>query len=96
MKKKDFKDLKEKSIKDLKKMVFEKKSEVGKKSMETLSGKEKNPKLVRNLKRDIARIMTLISEKEIVEKLGVKGEGQKVKVEEKEKKVKKVKKEEEK
>lgn len=95
MKKKDFKDLKERSIKDLKKMVFEKGSEVGKKSMETLSGKEKNLKLVRNLKRDIAKILTLISEKEIIEKLGLKNESEKIKVGE-EKGVKKGKKEEEK
>jgi ribosomal protein L29 len=74
MKRKDFTDLKTKDTKALKKLVSDKKLEIAKKQMEVFSGKEKNLKLVTNLRREIAKILTLIREKEIVEKLNMKGE----------------------
>lgn len=76
MKRKDFQDLKNKDIKDLRKMVFAKKAEAAKKKMEILGSKEKNLKSFRNERRDIARILTLIREKEIIEELNKKGESQ--------------------
>ncbi len=61
------KELKEKTIKDLKKMAFEKKLEMGKAKMKS----DKNLKVSKNLRRDIARILTLVKEKEIIEKLKI-------------------------
>lgn len=76
MKSKDFKDLRNKDIKALTKLVIEKKTELDKKMMEIKSGKDKNLKVGVNLRREIAKILTLISEKQIIEKLeGVKKEG---------------------
>jgi ribosomal protein L29 len=69
MKRKDFIDLRNKTIADLVKMVSEKKFEAKKAKMSILAGKEKNLKAYRNLRRDIAQILTLIKEKEILEKL---------------------------
>ncbi len=69
MKKKDYTDLKSKSVKDLLKMVSAKTNEAAKKQMEIAGGKEKNLKVVANLRRDIAQILTLVKQKEIVEAL---------------------------
>ena len=74
MKRKDYTDLKEKTIKELTKMVSVKKAEATKKKMEILSGKEKNLKLHRNLRSEVAKILTLIREKEILEKFSPKEE----------------------
>ncbi|OGM10596.1 50S ribosomal protein L29 [Candidatus Woesebacteria bacterium RBG_16_36_11] len=68
MKKKDFESLKEKNISDLKKMVFDKKKETSLLFAKTKAGQEKNTSKMRNIKREIARILTLITEKEIIEK----------------------------
>ena len=72
MKIKDFKDIKSKELKDLKKVLSEKKKDAAKKRMEIFSGKDKNLKLSKNLRKDIAQILTLIREKEIMEKLNKK------------------------
>jgi ribosomal protein L29 len=69
MKTKEFKDLKTKSVKELKKMVSEKKTAIMKSKMQVFSGKEKNLKLSKNLRDEIAKILTLVKEKEIMEKL---------------------------
>lgn len=53
MKKKELSNLREKTIKDLVKIVYEKKTEASN----------------RNLRREVAQIETLIREKEIIEKL---------------------------
>lgn len=74
MKKKDYIDLKGKELKDLKKMVSEKRLAAQKAKMEILGGKEKNLKLLTNFRRDIAKILTLIREKEILESLTPKKE----------------------
>lgn len=66
MKKKEFNELKNKSVEDLIKMVSVKKAEAGKKVMEAFSGKEKNLKLSSALRRDVAQIKTLIKEKQIL------------------------------
>ena len=67
MKKKEFTNLKDKSIKDLMKMVNTKRVEVAKKAMEASAGKEKNLKASWSVRHDIAQILTLIKEKEILE-----------------------------
>lgn len=69
MKRKEFTELKGKDIKVLLKMAFEKKAESLKIKIGMSSGKEKNLKVLKNLKREIAQILTLIREKEILAKL---------------------------
>jgi ribosomal protein L29 len=69
MKKKDFDQIKNKSREDLEKVVSEKRAELT--ETNTLSGVsgEKNKKKAKTLRREIAQILTLIKEKEIVEKI---------------------------
>lgn len=74
MKKKEFNDLRGKDIKDLRKLVMDKKLESEKAKMKILSGKEKNFKVKKNLSSEIAKILTLIREKEIIESLQPKEE----------------------
>jgi hypothetical protein len=50
-------------------MASDKGLEATKKKMEILGGKEKNLKLHRNLRSEVAKILTLIKEKEILEKM---------------------------
>jgi ribosomal protein L29 len=69
MKKKDFIDLRAKDLKALKSMAMAKKLEADKMRMEIVGGKEKNLKATNNLRHDIAQILTLVREKEILEKL---------------------------
>jgi len=69
MKRKDYIDLKGKTIAELTKMVSLKKTESVKKKMRILGGKEKNLKMHRNLRAEVAKILTLIREKEILEKM---------------------------
>ena len=69
MKRKDYIDLKGKTVAELTKMVFAKRTESVKKKMQILAGKEKNLKVYRNLRIEIAKILTLVKEKEILEKI---------------------------
>ena len=69
MKRKDYTDLKTKTVKELIKMASDKKIEAIKKKMDILGGKEKNLKLHRNFRAEVAKILTLAKEKEILEKL---------------------------
>ena len=69
MKTKEFKDLKNKDAKALIKLLAEKKVAISKGEAEMYAGREKNLKVVRNLRREVAKILTLIKEKEIMEKL---------------------------
>lgn len=69
MKRKEFNELKNKKIEDLNKMVVSKKLEAEKAAMKIVGGKEKNIKLERNLRTEIAKILTLVREKEIIESL---------------------------
>ena len=74
MKRKDYTDLKGKTIAELTKMASLKKTESVKKKMRILGGKEKNLKMHRNLRAEVAKILTLIREKEILEKVQPKEE----------------------
>lgn len=69
MKKKELTDLRAKDIIALRSLVNEKKTLATKKQVEIAGGKEKNLKVASNLRREIAKILTLIKEKEILETL---------------------------
>ena len=69
MKTKEFKDLKAKKVEDLEKLVIAKKLEHAKVKAKMAQGGEKNLKVAKNLRLDIARISTLISEKQFIEKV---------------------------
>ena len=74
MKKKDLTSLKSKSIEELKKLVAEKKLASETAQLKVIAGQEKNLKARKNLRIEIARILTLITEKGIVEKESLKKE----------------------
>ncbi len=67
MKKKDLQELRKKEIPELKNLAEEKRLEIERVRAEIVSGREKNLKKVKNLRRDLAQILTLIKEKEILE-----------------------------
>lgn len=78
MKKKELTDIKGKSIKDLNKLVFTKKLEAKKSKMNTVAGKVKNLREFKNIRRDIAQILTVIKEKQIFDMIKeVKGDNKK-------------------
>lgn len=68
MKRKDLVDLRSKEVKDLNKILGEKKAELEKVMVNVPAGKEKNLKKANNLRRDISQILTIIREKEIRKK----------------------------
>jgi ribosomal protein L29 len=74
MKKNDFKSLKTKKVDELKKTVSAKKLELLKLLSNKVSKGDKNLKKGRNLKKEIAQILTLIGEMEIIGKLETKKE----------------------
>ena len=65
MKKNDYKNLKTKKAEDLKKMISEKKLELLKLLSNKVSKGDKNLKKGRNLKKEIAQILTLVRESEL-------------------------------
>lgn len=69
MKKKDLTEIRSKDLKALEKLAFDKKVEASKAKMSIISGKEKNLLAFKNLRRDLAQILTIIREKEIIESL---------------------------
>lgn len=64
MRKKSLEDLKSKDLTELVKEAQAKKLEIAKADVEMRAGKEKNLKKVKNLRRDLAQILTFIREKE--------------------------------
>ncbi|HEX6976995.1 MAG TPA: 50S ribosomal protein L29 [Patescibacteria group bacterium] len=64
MKKKDLKDLKEKSNSELVKMLNQKRREVGEVYGKVKVGRENNLKKARNLRLEIVQIMGVLSNKE--------------------------------
>lgn len=76
MKKKELSGLKNKEVKDLKKLFWSKKLDVQRVKMNIAAGKEKNLKSFKNMRRDIAQIATVIKEKEIVAKIQSKEGGE--------------------
>jgi ribosomal protein L29 len=68
MKKKDISSLRTKSKEELIKMLTEKKLEANKAKAEIKAGTEKNLKKVTNLRKEIAVILTVLTEKSLMEK----------------------------
>jgi len=71
MKKSELNLLRQKDLKELRGLVEEKKKEAVKLFAKIKSGKEKNVKSLKILRKDIARILTIIREKEILQEKGV-------------------------
>lgn len=67
MKRKELQELRQKDKAQLLKLVREKKKELVKEAADIGLGRAKNVKAVRNLRRDIAQLMTILREKEIIE-----------------------------
>ena len=74
MKTEELKKLREKDTKELEGMVVEKKRELANSYANRKASNESNLKIVKNTKRDIAQILTIIREKEIVQNLKEKEE----------------------
>ena len=66
MKKNDIADLRKKELKELEKMLEDKKMQMYKARTDVKTGKEKNLKKAKNIKREIALIATLVREKEFM------------------------------
>ena len=77
MKTKEFKELKNKEVKDLTKMLNERKNSLRKIVLEIKTGSEKNIKKGSNIRKEIAKILTLIKEKSIIEEIQKKKERKK-------------------
>lgn len=59
MKIKELRELKNKDLKDLNSLLSKKRQELLKLKIKVLSGKEKNVKLIKNLKKDIVQLLTI-------------------------------------
>lgn len=70
MKKKELEQIRLKQIKELKKMINEKQKEINLCFAKIKAGQEKNTKKVKNFRKDLSQILTVLKEKEIVEKGG--------------------------
>ncbi|MFV1917271.1 MAG: 50S ribosomal protein L29 [Patescibacteria group bacterium] len=68
MKKNDLNKQRSKSLKELGKLVEDKKLDLIKTKAKTVASREKNLKKAKNLKHDIAQILTIIKESQLVEK----------------------------
>lgn len=67
MKKEELKKLRAKDMKELEKVLNESQKQLGESSLKIVGAKEKNLKKVRNLRRDIAQILTIVREKELTQ-----------------------------
>jgi len=79
MKIKEYKDLRNKEIKDLNKIFLEKRNLLRQTILNIKTGSEKNVKKGAILKNEIAKILTLIKEKEIINKIKKEEEKKKTK-----------------
>jgi ribosomal protein L29 len=68
MKKKDLQTARNKKVSELKKLVLKKRQEVEVLQAKVKAGQEKNLKKAKNLRKEIAQLLTLIREKEIIKK----------------------------
>ena len=66
MKKKDKEVLRTRQLEEVKKTLVEKRAELARTTSEIYGGKEKNLKKGKNLRREIAQILTIIKEREIL------------------------------
>lgn len=65
----NIKELRDKTEKELKDLLKENKSNLIKENQSLLQSKEKNLKITRNLKKDIARVQTVLKEKAILKEI---------------------------
>lgn len=63
MKIKELKDIKTKDVKDLEKTVSKLKMDLSKNAVKVAGGKEKNLKVARNIRKEIAQLLTIIKTK---------------------------------
>jgi len=68
MKKKDIETLRGKEVAEIKKALAGKRADLIKAQVEMYGGKEKNLKKVKNLRREVAQMLTIIKEREILER----------------------------
>jgi len=68
MKKNELTDLKGKTIDELARLLLDAREELGKLKIDMSLGKSKNPNQTRNKRKDIARILTILSMKEDTQK----------------------------
>lgn len=66
MKKNELTDLKGKTIDELKRLLLDAREELGKLKIDMFLGKNKNLNQARNKRKDIARILTILSMKQSV------------------------------
>lgn len=64
MKKNELSQMRDKELKELRKELKEKKQELAKVRLEVSTGKIKNTRAGKNLRKDIAQILTIIRDKE--------------------------------
>lgn len=76
MKKTNLNELRTKDAKNLVKLASEKRAEIKKERTNILSGKAKNLKVVKNLRRELAQILTVAKEKTIAEKIETEKKGE--------------------
>jgi len=67
MKKNELKAVRTKSSAELAKMLDDKTADLEKVRLDLVSGKEKNLKKAKNLKKEIAQVLTVINEKTLIE-----------------------------
>jgi len=67
MKRKDLQELRNQNIEELTKLAQKKDLEIAKLNLELKAGRERNIRLLKAAKKDLARIKTLIAEKKILE-----------------------------
>jgi ribosomal protein L29 len=70
MKKKDLTDLRNKKINELEKLLSKKRNELINTYAKIKAGQEKNLKKAKNIRRDVAQILTIIREKGCVNQNG--------------------------
>ena len=68
MKKKDLTDLRNKKINELEKLLSKKRNELINTYAKIKAGQEKDLKKAKNIRRDVAQILTIIREKELLKK----------------------------
>ena len=64
------KELRNLNIQELEKMISEKTSEISEFSKKLIKGSEKNVKKVSLLKKDLARMLTILNELKIIKEVG--------------------------
>ena len=72
MKKQDLISIRKKEIKDLEKMVAKKRLEAIKATADIKASRDKNLKKAKNSRREIAQILTVIREKQLIQKVDEK------------------------